>query len=369
MITNEKDALDPAVMKLAKSICRSESFPMLIVDDQLFCVYSSCSKLVPVGTMISLFIKEPIEIPLKKERDVILIREDVSYCARFIPIDKKYSFCQLLSVSDIMTMAAYTDMYSAIEGRFFLLDECSGNIKKYAEKMFDGLPPKTKLKNMQMLDLNAEISKLNFLLNSMSDYAYMALSSNSVDEIIDTHAMVEWLINKSNAVLSECGKCLEFITEIGAYFIYSNQRYAIIAILNAMQNALLYSPISDVPIVSLTKSERDNKKYIVVQIVNSIESFTKADEKSDPDFICRRCGLGIPLIKKFVQRAGGEFYFEKSGSKARVGIMIPEYIPEDKDTFEMEGGKFSMYDFGGRNIVEDMMQDVISSIAKKKKPH
>ncbi len=365
MITDEKDGLDPAVKKFAESICRSESHPMLIVDKMLCCVYSTRTKLVPVGTLLSIFLKDPIETPLKKEKDTVLILDDVSYCARFIPIDKGYSLCHLLDFSAIMTMAAFTDMYSVVEQRFSLLEECSGNIRNYVGKLSEGLPLKTKLKNMQMLDLQAETNRLDFLLNGMSDYVYTALSANENNEIIDTHALVDWLVRSANTALAECGKCLDFITDVDAYYIYTNQRYAIIAILNAIQNALIYSPSADVPVVSLTKTVKNGISYVVIQIVNDLENFKGGE--NDSDLVSRRGGLGIPVIKKFAQRAGGEFYFKTSGSKARVGIMIPEYIPEEKDTFELESSGFSVYDYGGKNIVNIMMQDVISSVSKKKK--
>lgn len=365
MITDEKTALDPAIKKLAEKICRSGTFPMLIVDDILCCVYSSRPKLVPVGTLLSLFIKDPIEVPLKKERDTVLIMKDVTYCARFIPLDKNYSFCSLLSFSDIMTIASYTDTYSIVEQRISMLKECSENIKGCAERLEADLPDNAR-RSMQTLDIKAELAKLNVMLNGLSDYAYTALSKNDTEEIIDTHALVEWIVKNSNSILEEHGKAFEFITDVDAFYIRTNNRYAIIAVLHAMQNALIYSPIEDIPVVSLTKVTKDEKRYVVVQVVNKTEVYSEDD---DPDFCCRRCGLGLPVIKKFVQRADGDFYFETNGTKTRVGIMIPEFIPEDKDVVDLESGGYIPYDFGGRNIILEMMQDAISTFTKKKKRH
>lgn len=357
--------MDPAIKKLAEKICRSETTPMLIVDDMLCCVYSSCPKVVRVGTLLSIFIKEPIEIPLKKERDTIMVMNNVSYCVRFIPIDKKYSFCNLLSFSDILTMAAFTDMYNSVEQVFSLMRECSHSIRSTAKMLEDSIKPTNKIKHLQLAGINGEALKLEYMLNSVSDYVYTSLSSNEIDEIIDTHALVEWLVQNANSVLEESGRAFDFITDVDGFFIRTNHRYAIISILHALQNAMIHSPIDDVPIVSLTKSVNDGKNYVVVQIVNKIESFTDTEE---PDFVCRRCGLGIPVIKKFVQRADGDFFFKKSGSKAKVGIMIPE-VEIDKNSIVMESGGFSLYDFGGRNIVLEMMQDAISTFSRKKKRH
>lgn len=365
MITDEKNTLDPVVKKFAEKICRVSAFPMLIVDDLLRCVYSSQPKKIPVGTLLSLFLNEPLGSPLKKEKDVLLFLNGVFYCARFIPIDKNYSFCHLLDCSDIITLASYTNMYAIIEQRFSLLWECSDMIRNIIKKLEDVLPPKIRLRHTQMMEINAEAGKLDLLLEGLSNYAYMALSQNESDEIIDTHALIDLLVRSSNEVLAESGKCLDFITDVNAFFICTNQRYAIIAILNAMQNALLYSPVEEAPVVSLTKAVKNDKSYVVVQVVNSIDSYTDID--NDPDFACRRCGLGIPVIKKFVQRAGGEFYFKESGSRAKVGILIPEFIPEENGTFEFAVDGFTLYDHGGRDLVKSMMQDVISSVSRKKK--
>ena len=367
MITDEKNALDPTVNKFAKKLCRSSTFPMLIVDDLLRCVYSSQPKKVPVGTLLSLFIKEPLGFPLKKERDVLLFLNDIPYCARFIPIDNNYSFCHLLDCSAIIKLASCTNMYAMVEQRFSLLWECSDKIRDIIKKLEEALPPKTRLTHTQMMEINAEAGKLDLLLESLSNYAYMAFSQNGSDEIIDTHALIELLVRSTNKILAESGKYLDFITDVDAFFIFTNQRYAVIAILNAIQNALLYSPVEDTPVVSLTKTVKNDKSYVVVQVVNNIDSYT--DINDDPDFACRRCGLGIPVIKKFVQRAGGEFYFKASGSIAKVGIMIPEYSPKEKDILVFDADGISFYDHGGRNIVETMMQDVISSVSRKKKRH
>lgn len=366
MITDEKNALDPKVMNLAKKICRSSVFPTLIVDDLLRCVYSSHPKTIPVGTLLSLFLNEPPGSTLKKEKDMLLFLNNVSYCARFIPINKNYSFCHLLDCSAIISLAAYTDMYSLIEERFSLLWECSDKIRNIVKTLDEVLPPKTRLRHTQMMAINAEAGKLDLLLEGLSNYTYMAFSQHDSDEIIDTHALIESLVRSSNKVLEESGKCLDFITDVDAFFICTNKRYAIIAILNAMQNALIYSPVKDIPVVSLTKAAKNNKSYVVVQVVNNIDNYTDID--SDPDFVCRRCGLGIPVIKKFVERAGGEFYFKKGGSKASIGIMIPEYIPkDDKKILRFDADGIAFYDHGGRDIVETMMQDVLSSVSRKKK--
>ncbi|MDE7231430.1 MAG: hypothetical protein K2N56_13210, partial [Oscillospiraceae bacterium] len=253
MIADEKNVLNPTVGKLAEKLCRSSMFPTLIVDDLLCCVYSSHPKIVPVGTLLSLFLKEPPVSPLKKERDVILFLNNVSYCARFIPIDKTYSFCQLLDFSSIMTLAACTDMYSIIEQRFSLLRDCLDNIRNFVKKLEEELPSKSRVRYMQMVDISAETDKFDRLLTGMSDYIYMSLSPNESDQIIDTHGMVDWIVKRSNSVLEQSGKCLEFITDVDAFYICANQRYAIISILNAVQNALLYSPVMDTPVVSLTK--------------------------------------------------------------------------------------------------------------------
>ena len=355
--------MEPSIIELAESLCRKIPFPTMIVDEQLVCVYTTYPKFIPIGTGLALLVKEPVEIPLKKEKDVILIFGDITYCARFIPIDKKYSFCQLLSVSEILTLASYTDMYYVIEERFAVLEECYRNIEESVRKLSSLLPQKNKMKYSQIIDIVAEITKMRSLLHSMSDYAYTALSSSVKDRVIDTHEMVRWLVNNSNKVLEKCGKCIEFITDVDAYYIYTNQRYAIIAILNAMQNALLYSSTDNVPIVSLTKTTKNDKNYVVLQIVNDIDDYIETNDHNELDFACRRCGLGIPVIKKFAQRAGGEFYFEKNNSTARIGIMIPEYIPQDPRP-ESPG---AVYDFIERNIIEEMMMDVVSYIAKKKK--
>lgn len=366
MTIEETQALDPQLKKFAEKYCRSVSHPMMIVDNLLFVVYSSHPKLVPVGTLISMFVKDPVETPLKREKDAILIFKDVTYCARFTPIDNNHSFCELIDYSSILTMAAYTDLYSVMSQRFGLLEECTANIRKYVRSLSEGLAPKVRFKNMHIMDLQAESLKMDSLLNDICEYSYTAFSTKGFDEVIDSYALIELLIKQSNSYLEESGKYMEFVSELDGYFIYTNQRFAITAILHAVQNALLYSPKDNVPVISLTRSVKDGKRYVVVQVVNDLDEYTVKTLDGEPDFVHRRCGLGIPLIKKFTQRAGGEFYFKTSGKKASVGIMIPEYVLNETETFTMERSGFSIYDYGGKNIIKLMMEDVVSSLSKKK---
>ena len=366
MITEEKEALSPELRKFAEKYCRSALHPMMIVDNLLSVVYSSHPKLVPVDTLLSMFVKDFVETPLKREKDVILIFKEVTYCARFTPIDKNYSFCELLDYSSILTLASFTDLYSVMSQRFWLLEECTANIEKYVQMLSDNLSGKARIKNMHILDLQAESKKLDFLLTGIIDYTFMSFSVKNFDEVIDTYALIDFIIKESNSYLEGTGKYIEFVSELDGYFIYTDQRYAIISVLNALQNALLYSPRDDVPVVSLTRSVKDDKKYVVVQVVNDLDEYTMKTSDEEPDFVHRRCGLGIPLIKKFVQRAGGEFYFKNDGKKAYVGIMIPEFILRETETFTMECSGFSLYDYGGKNIIKLMMEDVVSSLSKKR---
>lgn len=364
--TDKKDALDPAIKKFAENLCRKEKFPMLIVDDMLCCVFSPRPKLVPVGTLLSCFVSEPVVIPLKKEKDVLITLNEVSYCARFIPINKKYSFCQLLSVSEILTLASFTNLYPVVDARIFMLKKSADDVRRYIDELSEILPPKIKSKCMRILDADAEISKLEYMLNRLSDYVYMAFSpnkddNNDNDNVIDAHDMLNVLIEYSNNILAAYDRHLEFLSDNGVFNIRIGQRYAVTALIHAMQNALIYSPKNNDLIVSLTRTVRDDEKYIVVQIVNSLDSFT---ENPDLDLVYPRCGLGIPLIKKFVERADGEFYFEKNDVKARMGILIPEFIPKDTEKLIFKCDSFTLKDTEKENIME--MLGVVSSLSKNK---
>lgn len=359
--------MDPAVEKFAKMYCRKVSHPMAIVNDQLRCVYTSHPKLLPVGTLISLFLKDPVDTPLVKERDVLFLRNDVSYCARFTPIDKKYCFCELLDYSDILAMASSTDLYPKVEERLCLFEECTSNMRDYLQKLSEEPAANSRQKKVYMNDIKIESQRLDSFLRCVSDYTFLSLSNKESREILDLFAMMDWLVNKTNDELIPYEKDIKFLAERDSYFIFAEKRYAVIAMLNAVQNALLYSPIEDEPVLSLTKITENEQSYIVIQIINGIDSYTVKDSDEGADFAHRRCGLGIPAIRMFTQKAGGKFTFETSGSKAVLRILIPEYIPEDDDDLTMEAGGFGLYSIDEKDVVELMMEDVISSIVKRMK--
>lgn len=366
MITKDKDALSPEIMEFAEKMCRRSAFPMVIVDDQLKCVFSSCSKLIPVNSLLSLMINVPVVLPLKKEEDHILMLGGESYCARFIPINKKYCFCEILGIYDILTLASHTNLYPSLEQRFALFEESYNNLNNIISNMIDGLPIKEKLKNMQSIDAFAELSKQRSYISGMSNFAYMAFSQSGKDELIDARELLKWLIDNSNNALADSEKSLEFLTNTEeCYYILTNHRYAIIAILNAVHNALLYSPAKDIPIVSLTKAQINSERYITVQVVNSVDRCTKGIN-GNVDIVSQRCRLGIPIIKKFVDRAGGEFNFKQNNTTNVIQVSIPECIP-DSAAFTFKSSSPDFYDIGVRDIINEMMKEIVSLFPKKKK--
>lgn len=365
MITEEKDDLSPEIRKFAEKMCRRSAFPAVIVDDQLKCVFSSSQKLIPVNTLLSMMINVPVEMPLKKETDRILRLEKESYCARFIPISKNYCFCEILGIYDVLTLASYTNLYPALEQRFSLFEVSYDNLNNIISNMIDGLPIKEKLKNLQSIDAFAELSKQKSYISGMSNFAFMAFSQSGKDEPIDALDLLKWLVDNSNNALAESEKSLDFVADAGEYYILTNHRYVIIAMLNAIHNALLYSPEKAFPVVSLSKSRVDSERSIMVQVINSVSN-NISDGTGKVDFVSQRCRLGIPIIKKFVQRAGGNFCFIQNNTTNVLQVSIPEYIPKDPGlVFKSSSPDF--YDLGIHDIINEMMMEIVSIFPKKKK--
>lgn len=359
--------MNPAVEKYAKMYCRKTCNITAIVDDILQVVYTSHPKLLPVGTLISAYINEPVSPPLSGEKKVLFLWKEVSYCARFTPIEKMYSLCELFDHSGITAMASFTDFYSMVQDQLCLLEESSLNLKKFAAKMEEKTTPRTKQNNIYIENIKIETDRLNSLLRCISDCVFVMLSDKESRNVLDLFAMIDWIVKEVNEKLAFCEKDIKFLCDTSSYFIYTDQRYAVIAMLNALQNALLYSPINDEPVLSLTKAVEDEQRYLVVQVINQIDAYTVKEPEEEADFAHRRCGLGIPAIRAFAQRAEGKFTFTTSGSKAVLRLLIPEYVPDLDSEFTMESSGFSIYSTGEKNVVELMLEDVIASITKRMK--
>ena len=106
-----------------------------------------------------------------------------------------------------------------------------------------------------------------------------------------------------------------------------NARHAVEALLNAIQNALLYSPRDCEPTVTMSSAEKDSVRYMRLSISNesSVSFGRESSERLGFDFGHRHMSYGIPIIREFVGAAGGSLNISEAGGRYCLTLDIPLY--------------------------------------------
>ena len=349
-------------VKNFERLCRSFDHPAALLDDNFLCLYSNSKSYFPKGSSLITYMQNPIEIKDVGVQKTQVIINGVCYCARIFHLIKDINVCEFLTIAEIISLSENTDFYqrifpwiNSIEHSIACLWKSSTALKNNFKEADEAYIEKN-IENLQRI-----LVDLDSVVKNSSEYLNMKFSPVGRD-VLDIFGLTEGIINRCNTFLAACGRCVKFLTANEGFFILANDRHAINAMVNAIQNSLLYSPHDSVPIASLTRAVKDGKSYIVFQIVNDNIYFANENfgEELSINFGFQHLGFGIPIIKRFAENCGGEFYMEDMNGKMAVGVRIPEYIAPSGEPVKFESGGYVFYNTGIPDIVELKMLEVVN---------
>lgn len=317
--------LDKSIRDAVKRFCGKLSNPTAIMDDAFMCVYSNRPKLIPCDqTMLGIFQKS-FSLSQEKVCSNTAMIGGCVYSVRIIPFEGYY-ICEFFEDSAILDLAQNSDIYEKILPIINELDYdvsamWRGNAVLRSKLESDGGYDE----QIGTADIEKYLIRLNSVINNISEYANIMFNS-SEGVPLDINTMLAGLIGRCNTILSETGRYVDYVSEPGAIYIKSQARYVMSAVVNAIQNALLYSPRDCVPYVTLCredpKSERGN---VLLQIFNDSAMYIDRGPggEEDKDLVFQRPGFGIPIIKRFAEMAGGSFSLTEVNGRVRVVISLP----------------------------------------------
>ncbi len=350
-----------------EDVCNSFETPVVLLDGDLRCVYCNREGFFNKGRSLASVLLMEIKRPITKGLKSMATLNGIKYSIRLMPFCDEFIFCEFFDLQEVYELAEYSDCYEKVKIYTKSMDQNitdlwkkSNELENYQRKIDDeGLFDR-------IMSFKKALNSLNSDIYSLSNAVSMLFDRQDLKPVC-INRMLKDLIDRCNSLLSKCGRAIDFEYEIKEYYILSNERHALVAMINAIQNALLYSSADTIPTVVLSSVLENDNRYILLRVINDGLFFVneKNGDKIDRNFVFQRVGLGIPIIKSFVEECNGIFSMEDKDDKVVLEIKVPQYIPYHSDEFIFESPGRVYYKTGIPDFVEIKMNDVINFFGKK----
>ena len=347
----DKSVSEADELKKFVGFCETVDFPTAIFNSSLECVYSK-KGIIPLKTKINLYLNRDELFTSETFISTIFVIKGVQYCAKIIKTDRFY-ICGLFDSHELGRIARNTDFFSRL---LPTIDVFQYNLVHLWDIM-------VKLRDMGnskiAADMEEYLVKTNLVSQNIIEYVDMIFKKPNYVRI-DCGELLERIINRCNTFLSKCGRYIDYVKVYEACYIHADRRHAICAIINALQNSLLYSPKDSVPIVTLQKCVIDKKDYVVLKIVNENSYYSeKQNELSEDDFSKHKIGCGIPIIKRLMEEADGEFTLEEVDGRVITIMKMPALKECKNDAIILECDEYTYFETGIPDYLDFKMREVI----------
>ena len=317
--------MDTARKEELKKYCKGFSNPVAVMDNKFRCAYSNKPKLIPQeSSMMSIF-QKAIVLPLDKVHVTMAEIKGCFYGTRIVPLDDELYLCEFFDQDTLLSLTENTDIYHKI------LPIING-VEYNTAALWRGYNVlRSKLEAEQYegslhcaLEFEKYLTGMNSVIKNMSEYANMLFYTPKTNAVVDLASVMTGVVERCNTILSVSGRYIDLVCEPERIYINAEARHTICAVINALQNALMYSPRDCIPYVTLYKPA-DNNGCVVLQILNDDLMYIDNDSDEEPgkNFSHQRLGYGIPIIKRFAELAGGSFELKESEGKVRATITLP----------------------------------------------
>lgn len=353
--------MDAKLFERVKKHLRLFSNPVLLVDRDAKCIYCNRKNFCKVGTSLLKCFHQPIMIHDNKVDEALLIFKGKSYCARVSPFIENLFICELFTSDTVMKMAGRTDIYAEIAP---LLLSADNNVTIVRDKL-ESIQARLRKDNQpdyyeSLATLEKPLVRIEMIIKNISEYTNMCLM-NPENDVIEVRELVADLQRRMNNTLASRGRYIELFDTMDMLCISANKRYVIIALLNAVQNAVQHSPMDSIPVITLysERQEESGDKMVVIQIENDIIVNVDENGKYRYELDEIHIGLGIPIIKRFAEDAGGEVIIENVNGKFRLSVKIPEYRAEIGSTYQFNSSGDIQYTAEELQIINVFMRDAL----------
>lgn len=334
--------------------------PVAIVDNELKCVYSNRPRLLPENASIEGVFCGDTKGLLYNPKAKMAVINGCSYSVRVTPIDEELFVCEFFDMSSVFELAENTEFYSKV---FPMTDAVEFNtaalwrgLSTLEEKLLDDNPDALKI----ALDMKKRVVAISSCTKNISVYTKMLRFTPQDNEPINLAPLAKGVVERCNTALSNSGRCVDFVCEEDELYINAHQYYVVCALVNAIQNALMYSTRDCVPCLTLSKREDADGGKAMIALVNDSAFYINHDEPS-VNFAGQRVGYGIPIIKRFAEISGGTFELREENGTFTALIEMPlvsEAVLRNRG-HQLSSGGYKYYKTGIPDIVELKMLEIV----------
>ena len=282
--------------------------PLFLLDSGLNCIFSGNSELLAEGESLIPKLRRQIELPLLSCCEEIIYTNHHFCCVELIPVkiseQKNGVLCRFITSAHAAEIAMKTEIASDLTVMRSKTEYYTNDILRCIRSLSENADIKTK----QYIS-NAEYDLVMLTAMLQKRFEYINCITNSEQHtLFDIDKLCRELITRCNAMTARCGRHIEYLSEAKSSYIRADSRQAITALVHALQNSLLYSPIDSNPILTVLNSEDS----VIITLKNPHSGYTaeSSAEKHTDTPLAHHMGCGLSVIKIFAEKANGTYRFE-----------------------------------------------------------
>ncbi|MDE6731513.1 MAG: ATP-binding protein [Oscillospiraceae bacterium] len=333
------------------------SEPVAIVDKDLKCVYSNCPKLLPEDASIEGFFSCDKSELLYNPKAKPAVINGCCYSVKVIPIDEALYVCEFFDLSSIFELAENTDFHGRVFPMVDSIERSASTLWKGLSNLEEMLPGDSPDALKIALDMKKRVVELSSCSKNMIEYMNMFRFIPQAVSIIDLASFAKDIVNRCNTELSNSGRCVDFICEEPELYINAQQRHVMSALVNAIQNALMFSTRDCVPCLTLSRGNKSKSGEAIIVLMNNSSLYVEGESRN---FVGQRMGYGIPIIKRFAELYGGTFELREENGIFTTLIelpLVPEAVLRNR-VHQLSSGGYVHFDTGIPDILELKMLEI-----------
>lgn len=353
-------AMDTERRENIKRICRSFSNPVIVMDFDFTCLFCNQKGFIKAGSSMKLVFRGIVTLPLEKPLITAAEIKGVPYGVRLTELDERLYICEFFDDDTLLSLVENSGFYEKV---FPVIDTIERNTASLwhgfhilESKLIDEGQEETAGCAAQ---LEKHLTRLNSATKNVSEYLHMLSFPLKPRSVIDLSSLLVGLVARCNTALLKSGRYVDIFCESDMMYIYAEQRHAVTAAVNAVQNALLYSPRDCIPQVSLSKITADGVPYVMLKITNENALFVEENDDGETrvNLAHQRTGFGIPIIKRFAEMCGGEFFMTEQNGMVNVTILL-RFAEVTCDKIAVGSSVFEYYQTEIPDILDLQMEEV-----------